>query len=204
MSQIEKCHLPNPAMKIRASTQMEKVDEIEKCQNFIYLLMGWAVFAHRTAKSPLIFMDRATVTINIPLMRHQFVTNFALEFFVKVLQVMFHFFDGIEEAIAHRTSWEGSDCRHGRIRREGLRTWPCCACWWWPQIWWWMIGGCKKYRLVSTICNCETLIWVIKIPWPSSGSGRFEPVPVHCDFVSVAPEAETMKKYSLEVTWHYW
>ena len=67
------------------------------------LLMGWAVFAHRTSESPLVFMDRSPVTIDVPFVRHQFVTNFALKFFVKVLQVVLHFGDGIEEPIAHRT-----------------------------------------------------------------------------------------------------
>ena len=67
-----------------------------------YLLVSRAVGTHRTAKSTLIFVNRSTMAIYVPLMRHQLLANVALELAVLRFQVVGHLAGRREKVIANR------------------------------------------------------------------------------------------------------
>ena len=131
--------------------------------------MSWAIVAQRAAISALVFVNRLSMAIDISFVRHQFVTQIALVFFVIHFQVFFHLHDIVEKLTTHGTrrhgvnqasSWGAfkncSSIGNGRIFLLDLAKmmiFQCLLSNWdmWKYLWMWWRGRRVRNRRILLI-----------------------------------------------------
>ena len=154
-------------MRLRSRRKIEKI--IEK---FFYLLMSWAIVAERAAISPLVFVNRSSMAIDISFVRHQFMTEVALIFFVIHFQVFFHLHDVVEKLTTHGTRGYGVNNRssigNGRIflLLAMMIIFKCLLTSnWnvWKYLWW--RGWCIRYRRILLIIGGLMIFQILWRNW---------------------------------------
>ena len=117
--------------------------------------MSWAIVAQRAAISPLVFVNRFSMAIDISFVRHQFMAKVALIFFVIYFQMFFHLHDVVEQLTTHGTRRHGvknrSSIGNGRIFLFAMMIFQCVLSNWdlWKSMWW--RGWCIRNRRILLI-----------------------------------------------------
>ena len=141
-------------------------------RNFFYLLMSWAIVTQRAAISPLVFVNRSSMAIDISFVRHQFMTEVTLIFFVIHFQVFFHLHDVVEKLTTHGTRRYGVNNRssfgNGRIflLLAMMIIFKCLLTSnWnvWKYLWW--RGWCIRYRRILLIIGGSMIFQILWRNW---------------------------------------